>query len=129
MGVPCKPTKQICFDCACRLARNRALPIGLILEDRCEIANDVDHAKNQPVLRPHSDVGAMSIAGYGTRRGSSGQEFMHLCGGADLGGSGIDSEDEGENDGKQDCCVCAVERVIRQSHILCWFVINLLIAE
>ena len=50
----------------------------------------------------------MCIARYRTRHGSSSQEFMHLRGGADLGGSGIDSEDKCENDGKQDSCVCAV---------------------
>jgi hypothetical protein len=53
----------------------------------------------------------MGIARNWTRDGSSGQQFMHLCRGANLRGSGIDSEDERENDRKQDRCVCAVERV------------------
>ena len=53
----------------------------------------------------------MRIARNGTRRRRRRQQFMHFFRGAYFRRSGIDGEDERENDRKQDRSVGAVERV------------------
>jgi hypothetical protein len=85
------------------------LPVGLILEDGCEVANNIDYAKDESVFRPHGDIRAMCITRHGTVNGSRRQQFVHPREGTNLGGSGIYSEDERKNDRKQDRCMSAIE--------------------
>ena len=71
----------------------------------------------------------MCIARYGIPRRSRRQQFVHLCGRTNLGGSGVDSEDERENDRKQDCGVCAVKGWINPGHTLYSLMVDSLVAE
>ena len=129
MSAPCKAAEQVCFHTAGRLARYGTLPVCLVLKDCREIANDIDHAENEPILRPHSYIRAMCIAGHRIIFRSRRQQFVHLRGRTNLGGSGIDSEDERENDRKQDCCVCAMKGRISPGHTLYCLMVNPLVTE
>ena len=108
MNAPREPTKQIRLDAARGLARDRALPVRLVLEYRCKIADDVDHAEYEAVLRAHRHVRPVCVAGDRGRRRRGLQKLVHACGRADLGGGRVDGEDEGEDDGEEDGRVGAV---------------------
>ena len=108
MNAPREPPQQIRLHAARGLARDRALPVRLVLEHSREVANDVDHAEDQPVLRAHRHVRPVRVAGDRGRRRRGLQKLVHARGRADLGGGRVDGEDEGEDDGEEDGRVGAV---------------------
>lgn len=62
---PCQATNKVRLDGRGRSAGNGALPICLILEDSCEVANKVNNTKDEAVFGAESQVRAASITGYG----------------------------------------------------------------
>lgn len=91
-NTPSKTSKKVRLDCRPGPASNCALPISLILEDGCEVANKVDNAENQAVLGSHGQVRSMCVTGnrVGDRR--LGEETIHGGGASYFRACCIDAE-------------------------------------
>lgn len=80
--------KRLCGKCT----------YSLVLEYGSEVANDVNDAKYDAVLRADGQVRAVSIARDRVLRRDCGEKVMHASGRADLVRSSVDGEDENEDD-------------------------------
>ena len=73
----------------------------LVLEDGCEVANDVDHAKYETVLRTHSEVRSVCITSDRLCFSHFCEEVVHGTEAADLVARRVYSVHEHEDDCKE----------------------------
>jgi len=86
----------------------------LILEDSSEVADDVDNTEDQAVLGSHGHIRPVGVALNGGNGRGSGKELVHLGWASNLVTGGVDSEDEGEDDGEKRSGVCAFEHTLSE---------------
>lgn len=107
--IPRKPAHEISFDATRGTARNRTLPVSLVVENSREVTDYVDDAKDEAVARAHRQVRAACVALNGSSGRRGGEKFVHLGYTAYLVACRVDGEDESEDDGEQDGGVSAGE--------------------
>lgn len=98
--VPCQTADEVSLYSTLRAARNRPLPVRLIIEDSREITDDINHSKYQSILWAKCQVGTIVVTGYWSLRRRGCKQIVHTSDGADLGRSGVHTEDEREDDSK-----------------------------